>query len=208
MIVKLFMGHHTSSDGTVIAAAHNEVPQGSEPCIRHKDYLWCARDVIQELVAQGLKHCPSCGQKIETAFACAQCGEEVDGFKKRCPSCGGDPGIVYMCKCGLDVFRDWLPGRQPHAGKLLDVCRALHAEENAILDLVSSGRGAPDEAVLYTTTFPCSLCAKKIVTVGIKNVVYAEPYPMDESRELFLQAGVEVRRFEGVKSTAYFRLYG
>ena len=52
------------------------------------------------------------------------------------------------------------------------------------------------------------LCANKIVEVGIEKVVYAEPYTMEEAGELFKAKGVEVKRFEGVKSAAYFRLYG
>ena len=65
------------------------------------------------------------------------------------------------------------------------------------------------DATLYTTTYPCNLCASKIVKLGIKRVIYAEPYPMEEAKEIFRQQeGMDVRCFEGVKSAAYFRLYG
>jgi deoxycytidylate deaminase len=100
-----------------------------------------------------------------------------------------------------------MPGGSPEkTGKLLDMCRALHAEENAILALSRAGVRLPDRAVLYCTTFPCNLCANKIVSVGIEIIVYAEPYPMKEAEMIFRQEDVDLRRFEGVKSNAYFRM--
>ena len=53
--------------------------------------------------------------------------------------------------------------------KLLEKCRALHAEENAILNVARFGSAAVlKDATLYTTTYPCNLCANKIAQVGIK----------------------------------------
>jgi len=90
----------------------------------------------------------------------------------------------------------------------LDVCRALHAEENAIISLAKTGRASAENNVLYSTTFPCTLCANKIVQSNIKRVVYSEPYTMPEAERLLKNKGIEIERFEGVKSTAFFRLYG
>lgn len=93
--------------------------------------------------------------------------------------------------------------------KILDYCRALHAEENAIVNLARNGRSVPlQESVLYTTTYPCRMCANKIVSVGLKHIVYVEPYP-DEAVKLILEnADVDARFFEGVTFKAYSRLYG
>lgn len=53
--------------------------------------------------------------------------------------------------------------------KILDYCRALHAEENAILNVTRTGSSSElKEATLYTSTYPCNLCANKITQVGIK----------------------------------------
>ena len=46
---------------------------------------------------------------------------------------------------------------------------------------------------LYTTTFPCTLCAEKIIHAGIKTVVYMEAYPDKTGRLLLGAAGVELR---------------
>ncbi len=91
--------------------------------------------------------------------------------------------------------------------KILDYCRALHAEENAILNVARVGASAALPAsTLFTTTYPCNLCANKIAQVGIKHIVYFEPYPMDEAKKILEDKGVEQEPFEGVTYNGYFRL--
>ncbi len=90
--------------------------------------------------------------------------------------------------------------------KLLELCRSLHGEESAILNLV--GRGTDlSGSTMYVTTFPCNLCANKIVQSGIKNVVYFEPYPVQEAKEIFKEANVIAKPFEGVTFRAFFKFY-
>ena len=67
-----------------------------------------------------------------------------------------------------------------------------------------------EKATIYTTTFPCELCAKKIYQARIKKVVYTEPYPESISEDVFFKDGshfIELFQFEGVKSHSYYRLY-
>ena len=91
--------------------------------------------------------------------------------------------------------------------KILDYCRALHAEENAILNVARVGASAALPAsTLFTTTYPCNLCANKIAQVGIKHIVYFEPYPMEEAKKILEDKGVEQESFEGVTYNGYFRL--
>lgn len=94
--------------------------------------------------------------------------------------------------------------------KRLEYCRALHAEENAILqDSIIGGVGI-EGGTIYTTTFPCELCAKKIYQSRIRKVVYTEPYPESISEDVFFQDGshsVELVQFEGVKSYSYYKLF-
>lgn len=93
--------------------------------------------------------------------------------------------------------------------KALDVCRSVHAEENAILGLSRNGRAVSlEECTLYTTTFPCRLCAKMIVTVKMKQVVYLEPYPDPAAKDILKNGGVPTKFFEGITYRAYFRIYG
>jgi len=91
--------------------------------------------------------------------------------------------------------------------KILDYCRALHAEENAILNVARVGASAAlSSSTLFTSTYPCNLCANKIAQVGIKHIVYFEPYPMDEAKKILTEKGVEQQPFEGVTYNGYFRL--
>lgn len=90
--------------------------------------------------------------------------------------------------------------------KALDYCRALHAEENAIVNMARLGgvRNLSD-ATLYTTIYPCNLCANKIAQVGIRRLVYFEPYPQKEAKDILLAHKVEQSPFEGVTYNGYFR---
>ena len=62
------------------------------------------------------------------------------------------------------------------------------------------------DATLYTTTYPCNLCANKIAQVGIKNIVYFEPYPMEEAKNILAKHEVNQIPFEGITYNGYFRL--
>ncbi len=91
--------------------------------------------------------------------------------------------------------------------KNLDYCRALHAEENAILNVARTGASnVLNISKLYTTTYPCNLCANKIVQVGIKAIVYFEPYPMKDAKEIFREHKIVQIPFEGVTYNGYFKL--
>ncbi|KAJ2526007.1 Deoxycytidine monophosphate (dCMP) deaminase, partial [Coemansia sp. RSA 1935] len=80
-------------------------------------------------------------------------------------------------------------------GVSLDHCLCIHAEENALLE---AGRGrvrSAADVVLYCNTCPCLGCAKKIVQVGVKVVVYSKGYGMDDlTLKLFSEAKVIVRQ--------------
>ena len=94
--------------------------------------------------------------------------------------------------------------------KRLEYCRALHAEENALLQTAIVGGNSVDGGSIYTTTFPCELCAKKIYQTGIKTVYYTEPYPESISETVFLEDGnreIEIIPFEGVKSSCFYKLF-
>lgn len=95
--------------------------------------------------------------------------------------------------------------------------RAVHAEMEAIL-ACARNRISPRGATLYCTTFPCHNCAKHIVDVGIRRVVYVEPYPKSQARELFRdsittdepvesESRVIFEPFEGVGARRFLDLF-
>lgn len=67
---------------------------------------------------------------------------------------------------------------------ILDFHPCTHAEISAIIDAAKLGVSVR-EAILYTTTFPCHLCAKDIINAGISRVVYLEAYPKSKNKELY-----------------------
>jgi deoxycytidylate deaminase len=189
----------------IISSGYNEVPIGETKCIYDQNIEGCYRDRLQEQFFSNINNCPNCGTSIDFYHQCI-CGYQLHEFRKKCPSCNKEIK-QYICEaCGKDIVENYIPGGKSTPGKLLDVCRAVHAEENAILNLTRYG-GSKNDLVLYTTTYPCNLCANKIVNAGIKKVVYAEPYTMPEAERIFDNYNVIRQRFQGIKSSAYFKLY-
>lgn len=89
--------------------------------------------------------------------------------------------------------------------------RALHAEENAFLQVSKSGGQTVIGGTLYTTDSPCQLCAKKTMQLKIKRIVYIDAYP-DISVNHTLKASEEkywplFEMFNGVVGSAYFKLF-
>lgn len=68
-------------------------------------------------------------------------------------------------------------------------CGCLHAEDNALIKLDFND---PVEKILYTTTSPCLMCAKRIINSGITKVRYLNAYRKTEGIELLQKAGVEI----------------
>lgn len=163
----------------VLSSGCNEVPKPAQPCeIKYAGR--CYRDVYKQNYFKDLEDkgqtCPKCGIKLEKV------------------------AYPFLCKkCGFDLDKYFI------RDKALNRCRALHAEEKAILGL---GSRNVEGLTLYTTTFPCFSCAKRIVEGKMKNIIYVEPYPDEESIEVLREAGIPTIKFEGVKAKAYFRLFG
>jgi dCMP deaminase len=83
------------------------------------------------------------------------------------------------------------------SGERHELCRGIHAEQNAIIQAAFHGvsiRGAS----LYCTNLPCSICAKMIINAGIKKIYYIDGYPDGISSEMLGEAGVEVLKTDEV----------
>lgn len=79
------------------------------------------------------------------------------------------------------------------SGQRHELCRALHAEQNAIISAASMGN-AIEGGTIYITHQPCVICAKMIVNAGIKRIVVREGYPDELSQEILDEAGLKVER--------------
>ncbi len=103
---------------------------------------------------------------------------------------GAPAGIKTCVEKGKCLRREMnIPSGQRH-----EICYAIHAEQNAIIQAAKLGVSI-DGATLYCTHQPCSVCAKIIVNSGIARVVYKEGYPDDFAMEIFSEAVVTIERY-------------
>ena len=81
------------------------------------------------------------------------------------------------------------------SGTQHELCYAIHAEQNAIIQAAKLGISI-EGATLYCTHQPCVICAKMIVNSGISRVIYGEGYPDAFALKIFDLAGVELLKYE------------
>ncbi|ONI44111.1 cytidine deaminase [Candidatus Epulonipiscioides gigas] len=80
------------------------------------------------------------------------------------------------------------------SGQRHELCRALHAEQNAITQVAKNGT-AVQGATIYVTTQPCSMCAKTLINAGIIKIVYQGDYPDFLAIELLKEADITMEQF-------------
>ena len=80
------------------------------------------------------------------------------------------------------------------SGTMHEKCRAVHAEQNAIIQAALHGLQTSG-STLYCTHQPCILCTKMIINAGIKHVIYVNAYPDPDSMAFFKEAGVTVEHY-------------
>jgi len=77
------------------------------------------------------------------------------------------------------------------SGERHELCMALHAEQNAIIQAATLGQSI-ESAMMYITHQPCVICSKMIVNAGIRRIIVKEGYPDQLSIELLAEAGLKI----------------
>jgi dCMP deaminase len=77
-------------------------------------------------------------------------------------------------------------------GERQEVCRALHAEQNAIIQAAVHGVSLHGEVTSYTLSQPCVTCAKMLINARVKRIVYRDGYPDELAQQMLSEAGVEL----------------
>lgn len=75
-------------------------------------------------------------------------------------------------------------------GQRHEVCRACHAEQNAILQAAVHGVALQGDVTCYTIGLPCVTCAKMLINANVRRIVYRDPYPDELAHEMLTEAGV------------------
>ena len=102
---------------------------------------------------------------------------------------GAPAGMKHCEEVGCLREKLHVPSGQRH-----ELCRGLHAEQNAIIQAARQGTEIVG-STLYCTTAPCCLCAKMLINAGVVRIVYEGSYPDERALEFFKEAGVKVELF-------------
>ncbi len=81
------------------------------------------------------------------------------------------------------------------SGERHELCRGLHAEQNAIIQAAYHGVSIQG-ATLYCTNHPCIICTKMLINAGIIKVIYEAGYPDELSGGMLEEAGIEMIQFK------------
>ena len=103
---------------------------------------------------------------------------------------GAPSGFKHCSEVGCVRAEEDVPAGERH-----ELCRGIHAEQNAIVQAAAFGVSIKN-STLYCTHFPCSLCAKMIINAGIRRLVVARDYPDDLSKSLLREAKIEVQTLQ------------
>jgi dCMP deaminase len=103
----------------------------------------------------------------------------------------GAPSNVSHC-LEVGCLREQM---QIPSGERHELCRGIHAEQNAIIQAAYHGVSIKG-ATLYCTNLPCVICAKMIINAGVERIVYAAGYADALSKEMLAEAEVELVKFE------------
>jgi dCMP deaminase len=175
----------TDKNYSIKAIGWNDVPMGQVPCLlRNNSHLLLGKD--------------------ENAYSDYERGEE---FKKKLKSICTCDALVKgrnNTYCFKSIYNKNSGNNQVHT-------RALHAEENAFLQLAKYGGQGIEGGYLFTTASPCELCAKKAYQLGIKKIYYIDPYPGISNDHIFASGDLATRPtvllFNGAVGRAYHELY-
>ncbi len=102
----------------------------------------------------------------------------------------GAPRGIMHCEDRGGCLRQQLnvPSGQRH-----ELCMALHAEQNAIIQAAVMGNSV-EGGTIYITHQPCAICAKMILNAGIKRIVIREGYPDELASSILDEAGISVEK--------------
>jgi dCMP deaminase len=81
------------------------------------------------------------------------------------------------------------------SGERHELCRGIHAEQNAIVQAAYLGVSI-EGSTLYCTNQPCILCAKMLINAGVKRVVIREGYPDIYAQQMLSEAGINVEMMQ------------
>jgi len=107
---------------------------------------------------------------------------------------GAPSGLQHCLDVGCLRELQSIPSGERH-----ELCRGLHAEQNAIIQAAYHGV-AVSEAILYCTNHPCTICSKMLINAGITRIVFEEGYADELATSMLKESRIKVEKFNRKRS--------
>lgn len=190
----------TNSENSIVSVGWNDVAKGQTPCA-----LRSAKDAIMSFNEIDYSYFERNNKKFRKTLL--DYLAKIDNAKEDL-----EGRNISYCFKDLKNHTDLLPCKDcnelmPKGNQVYT--RSLHAEENAFLQIAKYGGSGVKDGKLYTTASPCELCSKKAYQLGIKEIIYIDPYP-GIAQENILQTGINIpklKQFRGAVGRGYHQLY-
>ncbi len=103
---------------------------------------------------------------------------------------GAPKGMRHCDEVGCLRSDQGIPSGERH-----ELCRGLHAEQNAIIQAALFG--IPIEgSTIYCTNTPCVVCVKMLINAGVKEIIYAGEYPDQLAKEMIEESGIKIKKLK------------
>ena len=103
---------------------------------------------------------------------------------------GAPTGFAHCLDIGCLRENLGVPSGQRH-----ELCRAVHAEQNMIIQAATSGVSLLD-SIVYCTTYPCVICMKMLINSKVKSIYFAEGYPDEMSVKMADESNINIIQME------------
>jgi len=101
---------------------------------------------------------------------------------------GAPTGLKHCEDVGCIRQKNNVPSGEKH-----ELCRAVHAEQNAIIQCAYHGVSSKD-SILYVTCFPCTICAKMLINAGVKRICYESDYTDSYALKILHESKIILQR--------------
>lgn len=182
----------TGEDFSVRSVGWNDVPKGQVPC-----NLRCVEDYCRNKDSETFSEFELNDEFFDETMRSIYKDLQEKNTKSRREG-----------KCYSYCFKDIYNGITGKSNQVYT--RALHAEENAFLQISKYGGAKIQGGKLFTTASPCELCSKKAYQLGIEEIYYIDPYPGISKSHILTFGKIgnpKMIFFQGAIGNAYISLY-
>lgn len=107
---------------------------------------------------------------------------------------GAPKGLKHCSEVGCLREKLDIPSGERH-----ELCRGLHAEQNAIIQSAVFGVSIKD-STLYCTNTPCIVCVKMLINAGVREIIFSGDYPDDLAKKMLSESNIDIKMFNNENS--------